>query len=355
MKSISLSNSHFLTLLIACGCGRPVPVAADSGRSPNEVISVALVGSHVVARTEAYRVRVWNLENNSISELDREHVVGIANDGSVAVSSDPLGNNGRVIEAWNPLSQGSLGSKRFEDGAQVLAVSATQVLIDADYPALTEGQLAQQMVPPRSHLIRWDLASGKLLELGHGDCSHPLISRDGNRISCNLQVRDIKTSRQFYAPAIAPDWQSVQQLHCVNPKCSPLPIPEYYINSSLFSHDETSIYFTYSGRPEHSQSRLERWTIEASEKPLERLASTEARVHWSILTVSHDNRKIVLGGLHQPLQLLRAPDYSPNALAVGSANAATFSDDDTRLLTGHEDGHMRLWISKSLELVRVSP
>jgi hypothetical protein len=72
MQRITISESYLLTLLIAWGCARPAPIAADSGRSPNEVIAVALVGSHVVARTEAYRVRVWNLETNSVSELDRE-------------------------------------------------------------------------------------------------------------------------------------------------------------------------------------------------------------------------------------------------------------------------------------------
>ncbi len=355
MQGISLGKSYLLTLLMAWGCARPAPIAADSGRSPNEVIAVALVGSHVVARTEAYRVRVWNLETNSVSELDREHVVGMANDGSVAVSAVPFGKYGRLIEAWKPLSQRSLGTQRFEHGAQVLAVAETQVLIDAAYPAFTPGQFAQQVLPPRSHLIRWDLASGKPFELGPWECSYPLISSSGNRMSCNLQVRDTRTGQQFYAPAIAPNWKPRQHLHCESPKCSPLPFPEYHINSWLFSPDGRAVYFTYSGRPEHSQSRLERWTIESSEKPLERLAATEARVYWSILTVSHDQRTIVLGGLHQPLQLLRAPNYAPKQLAVGSANAATFSADDTQLLTGHEDGHMRLWIAKTLELIRVSP
>jgi hypothetical protein len=119
MQSISLGESYLLTLLMAWGCARPAPIAADSGRSPNEVIAVALVGSHVVARTEAYRVRVWNLETNSVSELDREHVVDMANDGSVAVSADPFGKYGRLIEAWNPLSQRSLGTQRFEHGAVI--------------------------------------------------------------------------------------------------------------------------------------------------------------------------------------------------------------------------------------------
>lgn len=354
MQSISLGKSYLLTLLMAWSCGRPAPIAADSGRSPNEVIAVALVGSHVVARTEAYRVRVWNLENNSVSDLDREHVVGMANDGSVAVSAAPFGKSGQLIEAWNPLSKRSFGTQRFADGAEVLAVSGTQVLINAAYPALTPAQLAQQVLPPRSHLVRWDLASSKPFDLGPWECSYPLISSQGNRISCNLQVRDTKTGQQFYPPEIAPDWEP-RQFHCESPKCSRFPLPAYHIHSSLFSPDGSTVYFAYSGRPEHSQSRVERWTIESPKNSLERLAVTEARVYWSILTVSHDQRTIVLGGLRQPLQLLRAPNFSPKPLAAGSAIAATFSADDTQLITGHEDGHMRMWIAKTLELIRVSP
>jgi hypothetical protein len=103
----------------------------------------------------------------------------------------------------------------------------------------------------------------------------------------------------------------------------------------------------------HDAWRLERWTpaAETGRGPVVRLAATGADVYTDLLAISGDGRLAVLGSHKEPLVVRRAPGYEAQKLAAGASMAAAVSADGLRIVSGHQDGSLRLWDAASGRLL----
>jgi len=82
----------FSSTMLDCAAagGRPQTPATSGGPhppAPNGVVEVAVGGGTAFAVTRSHRLRTWALGTRVVQTLDREGVVRIARDGTVALAS----------------------------------------------------------------------------------------------------------------------------------------------------------------------------------------------------------------------------------------------------------------------------
>jgi len=336
----------------AAGRDRPPP-------NPDGVVALGVAGSVVYARTLAGRLRAWDLTTGALRTLDRSHVAALATDGAVALSFRSRREADAILEAWEPASGRQLARHVFPHGVrQVLGVARGLAVLEVGLAVYTNpfGGV-MQMLPPVSELVAWDLGSGTIERLPYQRCDEVSLSADGRRFTCGLGVIDRAAPAVDGPPAVAPDWDEPSDdeggHHC--PKCD--VVPTIYLLSVWLSRDGRSMVFSYTGFDKHDEWRLERWSRDETGKTrgrVDRLASGPERGSEDVLAASSDGTVIVTSAAHRQLVVRRAPGYETARLIAPRASAAVFTGDDTRFVTGHEDGALRLWEASTGRLVVVS-
>lgn len=363
------------------------PDALPSARTSVEdgITSVALAGETAYALSQSGRLWIWD-GRQAARVLDPAPFVGLAADGSVAVTSAGEGEHGARLEARRLPSNTTFDHLALHDGGVPIAVSANGALLRVALPPvrcdgedrdeeLCSGTIAWQ--PPTSELAHWTFGSGATEREALEDCKLASLSARRRSFACLNKREDFISwedrdgANRSYGVRLAPEWAAPP-----NPQNDSLPlhwrIAERFlvVNSMRLSMrsnaGDDAIYVSYRamnldladrGLAGHRGWRLERWTYDPArpdEGRFSRLAESPESLCAKVLAASRDGGLIVLGGAQQALTVRRAPRYAPEPLTGERAVDAVMSADDTRILTGHTDGRLRLWDARSLALLATS-
>jgi hypothetical protein len=326
---------------------------------PEAIHFVALQEGVAYALTAAGRLRTWDITRGTEGALDREHFVALASSGTVALTRAPLGATGDELAAWAVPSNRRLQIRRFEDGVRVLGISESVALLDANYPRSTcTGPWCggiPKVLPALSRTVLWNFASGDLDEV-QGWMSECMAATaawlDRERVVCahNWMVLSERAGHKYRfasPPEMAPEWKPPPETDLLPGE---EPTPWIWFTSSVIARGSSDVYLSYTDIDRKREWRVERWTpdlattTEWASGTLTRLAVDATHFRSRVLAASPDGKVLVLGGWREPLVLRRNPGYGPETLAEDSTNVvASMSDDGARVLTGHEDGTLRLW------------
>jgi WD40 repeat protein len=371
--------------------------AIDSKASPDEVVQVAYAEDAAYGLSVDGRLRRWEVAAGTLRQLPGPRVSRLAPDGSVAASTSWSGEKVATIEIRELPSGRTIAAQRFEHGASVMAVSRSLAVLTVGLPVDPE-RAVMQVPPPTEEPALWDLSAGQISRWWPDDeCRQGAaeLSADGARVLCGAGqgrmavVYDRSSGRALYAPPLAPDWtapvrapvrqgregaseddqaggddeddpvagdpDAAQRRHC--PKCSVrYPPPTTWVVSTLLGPDG-SVYVTYRGYEQPRQWRLERWIPDATEANggrLERLGIQMTDLSGEVLAASPDGAAVVTGGRGRPTTVWRGPRFAAERLPASSANAAAFSPDGRRLVTGHGSGLMFVWDAATLRQLAAS-
>jgi hypothetical protein len=333
---------------------------ASAPENPNWVVAVAVGGGTAFALTRSSRLRTWELGTRVVQTLDREGVVRIARDGTMALATTEAKRrwDAVTVEAWEPRSGRVVASRRLEAGLRhALAVSQHRALIDIELEAHEDFREGVPQLPPPDHdLVEWDLVAGTSLPLSQERCDTGSFSTDGKTLLCDTTLMDRSSHTMTWPPQLAPEWSPPRRRPArgdveliVEPcaKCEPPDLSDVEMLSTWLSRDGRAVYLTYKGVEVHKEWRLERWLPGAAGPAgkLERLAVERQALFERVLGASGDGQVVVTADRHRvtPTVFRRAPSYAPQPLPAPPATAAAFTDDDTQLITGHGDGTLRLW------------
>jgi WD40 repeat protein len=365
------------TLAIAACARTPAakPQVWKDTTNPNAVTAVAFGGDVVYALTYAGRVRIWTGDGRPTRTLALEHVLALADDGSVAVTAAKEGQHGDRVDIWALPALTRLYHHSFEHGIdKVLAVSARAIalLVNTGYTT-NPNQGIPQLPPPQWTFELWSFTNDGIGLAGRNErCDeHAVFSTDGRRFVCAkdfgwVSWLDLESGHSA-SPELAIDWLPPRRSEPEDelgmaprgpPSISP---PPYFLLSVRLGANGDDVFVAYrrmntddDGPTRTSPAwRLERWTPaeEAGRGALVRLAATDADVYTQLLAISGDGRLAVLGSHKEPLVVRRAPRYDAQQLAAGASMAAAVSADGRRIVSGHQDGSLRLWDASSGRLL----
>jgi len=381
----------------------------DTKGSPDEIVQVAYAEDVAYGLAVDGRLRKWELADGTLRDVPGQPVSQLATDGSVAVSTSWSGAKKIATIAIRELATGrTIAEQRFELGARVQAVSRSVAVLTVRLPVVPESA-AMQILPPTEEQDLWDLVRGHVSRWYTGEVCHHgdtvEVSADGARILCGSgfggvpALYDRALGRVFYPPSLAPDWTAEVRtrrakdrdrdddddddeddddraggdpdapVHHNCPKCSVrTPRPTTWVVSTLLGPDG-NVYLTYHEYQHPHEWRLERWipgATEADHGRFERLAvrTTELATDRQtdlmrdladeVLAVSPDGAAVVTGGRRRLTTMRRGPRFAAERIPMPSANAAAFSPDGTRVLTGHESGRMYVWDTTTLRQLAAS-
>ena len=338
-----------LVLLLAAACAR---------QQPPTVATVAMAGD-VAYALRSGRLDAWRTSERAARPVGLGPPLALAEDGSVVVTSKREGRGTR-LEVWALDARTRVATGLFTDGIErVLGISRVAVALRVKYPAPAEPETAFIQVPERrSYGALWTLARDIApLQRSIDQCGAAFaVSADGARFACEdgggLVWVDTGANRRADV-VLAPDWATPDAPARLPMTFQFLP---HEVLSLRLGADGSDVYVTYYGTQDHAGWRLERWVPGAAPEgapgSVTRLASADR--DWArLLAVSLDGGLLVLGGGGEPLTVRRAPRYQLERLDAGAATAtaAALSLDGRRLVTGHADGHLRLWDAPSGRLL----
>jgi hypothetical protein len=392
---LDMRRSVVPALALFCACARTPPAAPDiralndaafrdlrcpdalsaikpSQPRPDFIQAVALAGQTAYALSQGGRLWIWDGKEPA-RLFDPAHFVALARDGSVAVTRAPEGEEGARLEVRSLPSNQSLDHLLLKDGGVPIAVSSIRAVLrvrlprvrcddDNDDDVLCGGTVAWQ--PPTSEIAHWDFSSGAAKRESLAECKQASFGADGRSFACLNNDEDVIS--WAYPILLAPEWAPPP-----DPHNEELPLhwqrqDQWLTINSLHLGGDNAIYVTYRalniyiadrGLAGHHGWRLERWTPDPAhpgEGKLSRLAESPDSLCTEVLAVSGGGGLIVLGGSQHALTVRRAPRYAPEPMAIERAIDAVVSADGTRILTGHVDGHLRLWDARSLALLSTS-
>ena len=334
---------------------------ASAPENHNWVVQIAVGGGTAFALTRSSRLQTaWALGTRVVQTLDREGVVRIARDGTVALATTGAKRrwDSVTVEAWEPRSGRVVASRRLEAGLRhVLAVSQHRALMDIEREVHQDfhGEVPQ-MPPPDHNLVEWDLVAATSLPLSQDHCDTGSFSSDGKTLLCDMTLMDRSSHTETWPPPLAPEWLppprrpargDEELILDTCPKCHPPDLSDVDVLSTWLSRDGRAVYLTYKGMEVHKEWRLERWLPGAAGPAgrLERLAVERQALFERVLGASGDGQVVVTADSRRvtPTVFRRAPSYAPQPLSAPPATAAAFTDDDMQLITGHSDGTLRLW------------
>ena len=156
--------------------------------NPNAVTAIAFGGEVVYALTYAGRVRAWTGDTQPVRTLALEHVLALADDGSVAVTAAKEGQHGDRVDIWALPAATPLCHHSFEHGIEkVLAVSARAIalLVNTGYTTNPDEGIPQ-LPPPRWSFEMWSFTDDGIGVRGSTvSCDeHARFSADGLRFIC---------------------------------------------------------------------------------------------------------------------------------------------------------------------------
>jgi hypothetical protein len=337
--------------------------------NPNAVTAIAFGGDVVYALTYTGHVRVWAGDAQPVRTLAIEHVLALAEDGSVAVTTAKEGEYGDRLQVWALPALTPIYAHSFEHGINsVLAVSAGAValLVNTGYRT-NPNEGIPQLPPPRWFGEIWSFTRGSIGVPGGrmDNCGeHAAFSADGRRFVCEKEFGavswlDLESGRSA-SPDLALDWypprraEKENELDLAPRRLPSISLPPYFVLSVRLSANGDDVFVTYTRmsadadgptRPPPPAWRLERWkpAADTGRGPVVRLAATDADAYTQLLAISGDGRLAVLGSHKEPLVVRRAPRYDAQQLAAGVSVAAAVSADGSRIVSGHWDGSLRLW------------
>jgi hypothetical protein len=329
----------------------------------------------VYALTYAGRVRAWTGDTQPVRTLALEHVLALAEDGSVAVTAAKEGQHGDRVEILALPAATPLYHHSFEHGIEkVLAVSARAIalLVNTGYTTNPYEGIPQLPAP------RWSFEMWSFTDDGIGlrgstvSCDeHARFSADGLRFICAKDFGWVRwldlESGSSASPELAIDWlppsrsereDELEMAPRGRPSISP---PPYFLLSLQLSANGRDVFVAYTrmsadgdGPAQTSPGwRLERWTpaADTGRGSVARLATLDADAYTRLLAISGDASLAVLGSHSEPLVIRRAPGYEPQQLPAGASTAAAVSADGSRIVSGHQDGSLRLWDAASGRLL----
>jgi WD40 repeat protein len=273
-------------------------------------------GERLVSVGTDKTIRTWNVRSfmleSSVSHSHPEDVSAVA----MTPDGTRLALAGRFrISLWDITEGRPLGSP-FRDDNQVITHS---LAFSPDGTLLAVGN------GDNNELIRvWEVATQRLLEPFVGNTATSLaFSADGRKLASgvrNIRVWDVKTRRQIGPPLVG---------HGSN------------VYALVFSVDGEYLASVSSDRT------LRFWNLKQ-----QRLLGQPLRgFGTSALAISTDGRLMAVGGYEGTISLWSTErwDFSiqhrlARLLDHGSSvSSLTFSDDSSRIITGDEDGNLRLW------------
>lgn len=368
-------------------CPDTIPADTLLGPKPDPIEAVALSGQSAYGVTGSGRLVVWGM-NSPARDLAAASFVALSADGAVALTSAPIpgSESARSFEAWELPSKRVLHRVTLPDGGVALAVSSTGALLRAALPPnrckgkfcddLVEGDLA--WTPPTSELVEWRFASGQTERAVPANCERPLLSRDGGRLACVVGQDDLvsvsnRTSPEhWYTVEPGKDWAPPPDPRRDESSNHPV-ISRLYddhwleVTGMRLPPTGDDVFVSYRALNIHTVERgiairrgwrLERWSRDPARSGrgrFTRLAESQQSLCVGVLAVSDDGGLVVLGGRRHALSVRRAPRYEPEPLAAAAAAAvAAVSADGARILSGHDDGILRLWDARTGALIASS-
>ena len=345
---------------VAPGCA-PAPLrgrsVTDPAETPDGIVAMGRAGEIVYALTRSRRLRRWDIRTRELRTLDRDGVIAIARDGSVALSAAET-----VIDAWDPASGNRIATHRFPYGiAAVRGVSPAAAYVLAKLAPVEWPPNAAALPPPTTELVSWELASGNLERLAIGDCVDLTLSVDGAGTLCDLTLRDRPSGVVTAPPPLAPEWappEIVEPETVPCRKCGPrFPETGHRTLSTWLSADGRAVYLTYLRTTGESEWRLDRWLLDPTRKTngrVEHLVASHEPIADRVIAVSRDGRTVLTDPGRHPPVLRHAPGYAGLPLLAPPVTAAAFTEDDRTIVTGHGDGRMRLWDAASGRVSAIS-
>jgi len=359
-------------------CPDRLPENKPSQPLPDSMKEVALVNQTAYGQT-AYGLssagHLWTWDGKAAARIvDPARFVALARDGTVAVASARDGEESTRLEVRALPSNRPLDHVLLPNGGGPLAVSSSRALLHVWLPRLKcdgedrdeelcPGTIAWQ--PPTHELARWAFPSGATEPVSLSGCKQAIFAARGGSFAC-LDEDEDWIWWEYQIP-LAPEWSPPPDPHNESlPRHWRVRESWLHVTSLRLGPSDDAVYVTYRainiyvadrGLPGHRGWRLERWTRDPGrpgEGKFERLAESPESLCAKVLAVSGDGRLIVLGGWQLALTVRRAPRYAPEPLAVPRATDAAVSADGARILTGHQDGRLRLWDARSLALVAES-
>jgi len=367
---VKRARAMAVAVAVACGACAHQPAPGRNEREggspkPDEIEQVAVGGNIAYVVSFEGRLWTWDLARTApgpATGTKHGRVVALARDASVVMSYQSPEPRPTLLEAWEPATGRPIRTRTFPDGVlAVLGVSRAFAVLRLGLPPPPPdaNKAAQQVLPPTWEIAVWDLATDALEHVPDRDCQSASITDDGTQWLCDLGWRDRATKAHVQTPALAPDWEPPPDPERVRHEgscvmCVPLIGPELAFPTGYFiSRGGGSAYVAYNGGDQHKEWRLELWTRDGRQNTAyhTRVVAAHDNLDAQLLAAKHDGKLIVTGGRGRQLVVRRPPKYEAIALPAESANAAAFTDDETRFVTGHRDGTLRVWDAATLAAV----
>ncbi len=355
-----------------CADDLPDGAAADDGR--DRVVQMVFDGDSFVGLSASGRVAVLDPDTQTTRVLWRGRFLALGEDGSTGVASGPSATGGVALEARELASDRSLGVRSFANG---LASDGTPHVLAASGAAAVVRQLEAECetcegagVSPAMTVVHWDLATGKSVRASVDQAcgAKGVFSRDGRHFMCVSGDGDHVTWSDLgsgvWPSILSPgaDWRSPSRAGSKTAEpAAGMDLSVVEVTSARLASDGRTVYLTYrrsanpdepDGRAPRRGWRLERWTPAPGEQPAKAqlVASSPEQLCAELLAVSPDARLFVFGGARHRVSVRQAPDFRDAPLGdATAASSAAFSSDGAWFVTGHADGHMELWDTKTLK------
>jgi hypothetical protein len=364
-------------------CADDLPGGATEDPGKDRIVQVVFNGDVFLGLSASARVVVLDPDTQTTRMLWRGRFGALAEDGSVGLAFGPSPTKGIALEVWDLASDQKLGARSFDEGLvdlhgpQALAVSRRAVVVrqaeaecqSGNMDASKDGPGCQDLAAsPGATIVHWALGTDTIARglIDQACGAQSMFSRDGRTFLCvssdgdHVSWNDLASGAWPSSLRPASDWRRPRPTkHASQPVGAvDLDLPLVAINSARLSPDGTAVYLAYrrSAYPDEADGlaprrgwRLERWTPGDPSTRIKVLASEPTQLCTDLLAVSPDGKLVSFGGAHHRAAVRRAPDFAAAPLPGNTvALSAAFSSDGAWLVTGHADGHLELWDTKTL-------
>jgi hypothetical protein len=311
----------------------------------------------------------WRQASRCALTGSRRGFVALATDASLGATVTSLGRKGDRVQIWELATDRLRSARTFGDGIENLPLVTQRVaLVSVRIPKSPFGGISS-IPPPAARSLFWDFASDQLREARWFDLAYhgPLVSsRQGDRMAYEtlngVMMGDLAHPELGAGRTLAPEWQPPATPH-PEPSDSyphkPQPHIDVWASTAAVVFVAGGVLLVaYRRLLGLRECRLERWTPDTSHAtggPVTRLLTAHGECWFGLLAASDDGRLVVMNGVDSSLLVRRAPKYVAEPLAADSATCAAVLGGGARIVTGHTDGHLRLWNAETLALLAQWP